>query len=51
MNIAMRKVTNFYGEKEIAIVESGEQTGMMMTTFESIAKEMRMQEELRRKVV
>lgn len=51
MNTAMRKVTNFYGEKEIAIVESGEQTGMMMTTFEAIAQEMRMQEELRRKVV
>jgi type II secretory pathway component PulF len=50
MNTAMRKIPNFYGEKEIAIVESGEQTGMMKTTFEAIAGEMRMQEELRRKV-
>lgn len=51
MNTAMRKVPNFYGEKEIAIIESGEQTGMMRTTFEAIASEMRMQEDLRRKVV
>ena len=51
MNIAMRKIPDFYGEKEIAIVESGEQTGMMKKTFESIAYEMRMQEELRRKVI
>ena len=51
MNVAMRKIPDFYGEKEIAIVESGEQTGMMKKTFESIAYEMRMQEELRRKVI
>ncbi|MFZ2256466.1 MAG: type II secretion system F family protein [Patescibacteria group bacterium] len=51
MNTAMRKISDFYGEKEIAIVESGEQTGMLKTTFESIAREMRMQEDLRRKVI
>jgi type II secretory pathway component PulF len=51
MNTAMRKIPDFYGEKEIAIVESGEQTGMLRTTFDAIAKEMRMQEELRRKVL
>lgn len=51
MNTAMRKIPDFYGEKEIAIVESGEQTGMLKDTFEAIAREMRMQEELRRKVV
>jgi type IV pilus assembly protein PilC len=47
----MRKIPNFYEEKEIAIVESGEQTGMMKNTFESIARELRMQEDLKRKVV
>lgn len=51
LNTAMRKIPDFYGEKEIAIIESGEQTGMMKSTFEAIAREMRMQEELRRKVV
>ena len=51
MNTAMRKIPDFYGEKEIAIVESGEQTGMLRTTFDAIAKELRMQEELRRKVL
>jgi type II secretory pathway component PulF len=51
LNVAMRKIPNFYDEKEIAIVESGEQTGMMKNTFESIARELRMQEDLRRKVV
>jgi len=51
MNVAMRKIPNFYREKEIAIIESGEQTGMLRTTFEAIAREMRMQEELRRKVI
>jgi type IV pilus assembly protein PilC len=51
MNIAMRKLPHFYGEKEIAIVESGEQTGMLRTTFEAIANELRMQDDLRQKVV
>ena len=51
LNVAMRKIPNFYDDKEIAIIESGEQTGMMRDTFDAIAKELRMQEELRRKVV
>ncbi len=51
MNTAMRKVPNLYWEKEIAIIESGEQTGMLRTTFEAIASEMRLQEDLRRKVM
>ena len=51
MNTAMRKIPDFYGEKEIAIVESGEQTGMLRTTLSAIASELRMQEELRRKVL
>jgi type II secretory pathway component PulF len=51
MNVAMRKVQNFYTDKEIAIVEAWEQTGMLQVTFGSIAKELRMQEELRRKVI
>lgn len=50
MNVTMRKIPQFYGEKEIAIIESGEQTGMMGKTFAAIAREMRMQEDLRRKV-
>lgn len=51
MNVAMRKLPNFYNEREVAIVESGEQTGMLKDTFSSIASELRMQEELRGKVV
>lgn len=51
LNVAMRKFPNFYTEKEIAIVESGEQTGMLKDAFQSIAWELRMQEELRTKVI
>lgn len=51
LNTAMRKITNFYTEKEIAIIEAWEQTGMLKDTFMAIAKELRMQEDLRRKVI
>ncbi len=51
LNIAMRKFPDFYTQKEIAIVESGEQTGMLKDAFISIASELRMQEDLRRKVI
>lgn len=51
MNVAMRKIPNFYNTKEIAIIESGEQTGMLRETFQAIADEMRMQEELKRKII
>lgn len=51
MNTAMRKLPNFYSDKEIAIVESGEQTGMLKDTFAAIAREFRMQEDLKRKVI
>ncbi len=51
LNTAMRKFPIFYTEKEIAIVESGEQTGMLKDAFQSIASELRMQEDLRRKVI
>ena len=47
----MRKFPNFYHQKEIAIVESGEQAGMLKEAFQSIARELRMQEDLRRKVI
>jgi type II secretory pathway component PulF len=50
MNVAMRKVPNFYTQKEIAIVEAGEQTGMLRTTFTAISDELRTEEDLRRKV-
>lgn len=51
MNVAMRKVPNFYSSKEIAIIEAGEQTWMLRTTFSSIAEELRTEEDLKRKVV
>ncbi|NRH21295.1 type II secretion system F family protein [Candidatus Gracilibacteria bacterium] len=51
LNIAMRKFPNFYNEKEIAIIESGEQTGMLKDSFQAIALELRTQEDLRRKVI
>lgn len=47
----MRKFPNFYNEKEIAIIESGEQTGMLKDSFQAIALELRTQEDLRRKVI
>lgn len=51
LNTAMRKLPNFYSEKEIAIIESGEQTGMLKDTFTAIASELRMQQELKSKVM
>lgn len=47
----MRKFPNFYDEKEVAIIESGEQTGMLKDSFQAIAAELRMQSDLRSKVV
>ena len=47
----MRKFPDFYAQKEVAIVESGEQTGMLKDAFMAIASELRMQEDLRRKVI
>lgn len=47
----MRKLPNFYSEKEVAIIEAGEQTGMLKDTFMAISMELRMQEELRTKVL
>ncbi len=51
LNVAMRKFPNFYDGKEVAIVESGEQTGMLKDSFQAIATELRMQSELRTKVI
>lgn len=51
LNIAMRKLPHFYTEKEIAIIESWEQVGMLKDVFMAIARELRMQEDLRRKVM
>jgi len=50
LSTAMRKIPDFYTQKEIAIIESGEQTGMLKETFLSIAKDLRNQEDLRRKI-
>lgn len=47
----MRKLPNFFDEQEIAIVESGEQTGMLQQAFLAIAKDLRSQEELRNKII
>jgi type II secretory pathway component PulF len=51
LNVAMRKFPNFYEEKEIAIIESGEQTGMLKDSFQAIASELRMQSDLKAKVI
>ncbi len=51
LNIAMRKFPNIFDEKEIAIIESGEQTGMLKDAFRAIASELRMQSELKTKVI
>lgn len=47
----MRKLPNFFHEQEIAIVESGEQTGMIQQAFLAIAKDLRSQEDLRNKII
>ena len=47
----MRKLPNFFHEQEIAIVESGEQTGMLQKAFMAIAHDLRTQEELRNKII
>jgi type II secretory pathway component PulF len=46
----MRKLPNFFDEQEIAIVESGEQTGMLQESFLAIANDLRSQDELRNKI-
>lgn len=50
MNIAMRKLPNFFDEQEVAIVESGEQTGMIQESFLAIASDLRGQEDLKNKI-
>lgn len=50
VNIAMRKLPNFFDEQEVAIVESGEQTGMIQESFLAIANDLRGQEELKNKI-
>lgn len=47
----MRKLPNFFYDQEIAIIESGEQTGMLQSSFLSISKDLRMQEELKNKIM
>lgn len=51
INIAMRKLPNFFYEQEIAIVESGEQTGMLRQAFLAIARDLREQEDLKNKII
>jgi type II secretory pathway component PulF len=51
VNVAMRKLPDFFDEKEISIVESGEQTGMIQESFLAIASDLRGQEELKNKIV
>jgi type II secretory pathway component PulF len=46
----MRKLPDFFDEKEISIVESGEQTGMIQESFLAIANDLRGQEELKNKI-
>lgn len=50
VNVAMRKLPNFFDEQEIAIVESGEQTGMIQKSFLAVAADLRSQEDLRSKI-
>jgi type II secretory pathway component PulF len=51
LNIAMRKFPDFFTDKEVALIESGEQTGMLAKSFQSIAVELRMQHDLKTKVI
>ena len=47
----MRKLPNFFYEQEIAIVESGEQSGMLQQAFLAIARDLRAQEDLKNKII
>lgn len=51
VNIAMRKLPHLFSEGEVAIVESGEQTGMLQKAFLSLANDLRDQEALRGKII
>jgi len=46
----MRKLPDFFSTKEIAIIEAGEQTGMLKNVFLSISEDLRREEELKKKV-
>ena len=47
----MRKIPDQFSEKEIAIIEAGEQTGLLKDSFQAVAVDLRMQEDLRRKIL
>lgn len=47
----MRKLPHLFSEGEVAIVESGEQTGMLQKAFLSLANDLRDQEALRGKII
>ncbi len=51
VNIAMRKLPDFFEEGEIAIVESGESTWLLSKAFLALANDMRDKESLRSKIV
>ena len=51
MSTAMRKIPGFFGDREIALVESGEESWTLQKAFMSIARNLREQDELRSKVI
>ena len=51
ISIAMRKIPGFFSEREIALIEAGEESGTIQKSFITLANSMREQDELRSKVV
>lgn len=47
----MRKIPGFFSEREIALIEAGEESGTIQKSFITLANSMREQDELRSKVV
>ncbi len=50
LSVSMRKIPNFFSDGEITIIESGEQTGKIQSSFVSLASDLRDQDELRGKI-
>ena len=50
-NVAMKKLPLIFDRREVAVVEAGEESGTIHKSFINLAEEMRIQEDLKKKVV
>ena len=49
-SMAMKKLPGTFDKREIAIIEAGESSGLIQKSFESLSKQLREQEELKKKI-